>query len=548
MKKKYFLVWASILTIANTAMASSSACHFNGFYTGISAGGSFTTGEEQTSVDGTFTAIAVEIPFSATNDLITNSVKGALFTGYGHVWQFFYLGAEIFADLSRYQMQSSGNAGFFEVDTPSELVVTNFNSSANTTAQLNNIEYGIDLRPGILLTPDTLFYGRIGTAFNELSFDSDASTTIMFFAPFFDPETLNLALPLSASKNRAALRLGAGIEQFISQHFSIRADYIYTYYGKINLNGSTSTNMTSTNDGPGVFTLTNDSSVKVANNSVMLGLSYYFPASTEMMFSSLASNSDTCFKGIYAGISGGGSFTTSDEDVSVEGIFEPVADAHVPLTFSNDLKKDAPKGAVYVGYGYNFHPFYLGTEIFADLSQYQMASSGVGGGSLLDNTTLQPDLVFQSNVNVTTKLNPFEFGADLRPGWLLTANTLLYGRVGAACNKLSLDSDATTAISFLSPGLTPETLSLALPLSSSVNRIALRLGGGIEQRLNKYLSIRADYIYTDYGSISVNGSTSATLNSVNVGPLATDLSNSTSVKVINNTVMLGLSYYFPASI
>jgi opacity protein-like surface antigen len=112
-----------------------------------------------------------------------------------------------------------------------------------------------------MLTPDSMLYGRVGFAVSELTLEDNGG--------FGALNVLLLPLNISEEKDRAALRLGAGLEQRICPRLSLRLDYIYTYYGKQDVNAT------------GVFvdagdsiTLSTQTSVKVYNNTAMLGLSY----------------------------------------------------------------------------------------------------------------------------------------------------------------------------------------------------------------------------------------------------------------------------------
>lgn len=151
----------------------------------------------------------------------------------------------------------------------------------------------MDLRPGILLSPDTLLYGRVGAAFNTLKITSDSINMGSYVFPVFFNRSLQLntasALVASDSKDVTGLRLGAGLEQYLGYNIAIEADYIYTNYGDINVNsiGNSIGGEIILGEGddliphtiPGGFV--NHTKVDVTSNAALVGLTYYFgPHST----------------------------------------------------------------------------------------------------------------------------------------------------------------------------------------------------------------------------------------------------------------------------
>lgn len=521
---------------------------FNGFYAGIAAGGSFTSGRENTLGGGSHLFSDFVQTFVSTtssrNDLIDNALKGAVYAGYGHTWQLFYLSAEIFADISNYNMRSSGGDGFKQILSP----VLQIRSAYSTKVTLNPIEYGIDLRPGILLGPDTLLYGRIGTAINQLSLDSNVNGTEEQFPPIFVRETFGGTFPFSTTKTRAALRLGLGIEQHISPQLAVHADYIYTDYGKITIDSSATQSVISADSGPVISTISSNSNVKVTNNSVLLGLSYYFnDCSPNNVFDPLILTTNV-FNGIYAGVSVGGSFTSGSVAIFANSLVNSNSNFQNPYSGSSNLSKDALKGALFAGYGHSWDAFYLGAEVFGDLSQYAMKHFGRERFFQIQPPAVPILQDLNTLADSNADLHSGEFGADLRSGILLSPTTLIYGRIGVTFNRLSLDSSTATFIQFFpGTGFVPEIISLKSDFSASEKRSALRLGGGIEQHLNSHFAVRADYIYTDYGKINTSGMTIMDVNSPNLGPTHIALVNQVNLHVRNNTAMLGLVYYFASN-
>ncbi len=249
---------------------------FDGFYVGGSLGGTSTNVNQDKIVESDYDALPNGFdnffeheagPISLKTD---TSFKGALYAGYGQCWDYWYLGAEIFVDLAHYK-----NRNAVEVDEtvgePAVIFADEF--QADTHTKLNNFQFGIDLRSGILLTPTSMLYGRVGVAFSDLDLNSNAvfagnSATI--------PENFAILFPLSTSKDVTALRLGGGLEQHMSPNLNVRLDYIYTYYGRASVTGVTTQVLPQTGEDPGadIVTLNSSTNVKIFNNTVMLGLTY----------------------------------------------------------------------------------------------------------------------------------------------------------------------------------------------------------------------------------------------------------------------------------
>jgi opacity protein-like surface antigen len=67
------------------------------------------------------------------------------------------------------------------------------------------------------------------------------------------------------------------MELALSEHLSLRGDYIYTYYPSVSTKSTKVEGISSVFlSADGTYTAMHDSSVQVSNNTVMLGLSYYF--------------------------------------------------------------------------------------------------------------------------------------------------------------------------------------------------------------------------------------------------------------------------------
>ncbi|MBS0287715.1 MAG: outer membrane beta-barrel protein [Proteobacteria bacterium] len=248
---------------------------------------------------------------------------------------------------------------------------------------------------------------------------------------------------------------------------------------------------------------------------------------------------DNRSNGFYAGISGGIIQTNTKFNIAASSVFVSNAtngsislvQQSVPVYHYKAI------GALYIGYGQFFQDsnFYWAAEIFGNIkdsentlndAEAEQLTVGIGvSTSIADSTTV--------------KLRDWEFGADFRPGYLFDLNTMLYGRIGVAFNELTIDN--STTFTYLSQG---PLLSSIDSSSNSRNSAFLRLGVGVEHKVNDSAAITADYIYTHYGKVRT--SNVANVLSGEDGAIVVNnngLSAETSANIHSNVVMLGIRYF-----
>ncbi len=83
------------------------------------------------------------------------------------------------------------------------------------------------------------------------------------------------------------------------------------------------------------------------------------------------------------------------------------------------------------------------------------------------------------------------YNADIIPGYFINSNWLVYGRVGYAIGKADFTQDRDTG------------RNTVTEYSNSTSLDGGRLGVGIDTPLNNYVSVGADYIYTNYFNNSI---------------------------------------------
>lgn len=231
-------------------------------------------------------------------------------------------------------------------------------------------------------------------------------------------------------------------------------------------------------------------------------------------FSSASANQ--AFSGFYMGASAGANFLTGKENFNynhVNGV------SNLTVAHSNFINKNSIAGLLYLGYGQSlfWDDFYLGGEVYLDFANRKAQT--------FDSVPALPGLA-PFNVNNKIKINPLSYGLDIRPGFTIAESLLLYLRLGFGIYKIELSSIVADRIG---------ALSLNNTFARTVNRTAFRVGFGLEQPLNDFLSIRADYICATLGKTSL---------SADLRRGVTRVSNQTEVNLVNHSAFLGLCLHW----
>ncbi|MBS0290110.1 MAG: outer membrane beta-barrel protein [Proteobacteria bacterium] len=210
-------------------MANSDVKPFSGYYVNLSIGAL----QNAPTIDAFGSASFFRLNTGPGNQLNSsqeervwkNSFISALSFGYGSfIINDWHLSGEIFANWSNHRKATLDNLAQSRGPLDSEFLLT------ETEVKLHNLEFGLDLLPGFFFDTQSLVYGRIGLAINELALNSESLFAFTDFA--INPgATDNSTVTMSSTPNKIALRLGLGVEHQICYKLSVTADYIYTYYG-----------------------------------------------------------------------------------------------------------------------------------------------------------------------------------------------------------------------------------------------------------------------------------------------------------------------------
>lgn len=182
------------------------------------------------------------------NGLKRNAIIGELFTGYGQSWDKLYLGVEAYLKLPRNKVKSTIPTSYTP-SGPNPRAPLTLRSITTTSAKFRKGEFGIDVRGGVLMSPSTMLYGRVGTALNRIYIDT---ITMFSYTP--------TRLVNSRKKNAPGLRLGGGMEHELASNLTLRVDYVYTTFKNINEDALQAPNLPA----------------KINNHTTKLGVSYFW--------------------------------------------------------------------------------------------------------------------------------------------------------------------------------------------------------------------------------------------------------------------------------
>jgi opacity protein-like surface antigen len=243
------------LLLSTTAFAEP----FDGFYVGAGAG--WIKGNVDQSVKQTLTLPVVgtqtlHTPSANTDD---NSWLGSVNFGFGKTFnQVFYLGLDAAAQFENI------DSGF----ATSYLTSNGESSSINGSSKLDN-ELALTFMPGFVIKQKTLVYGKVGPTWGHFNNQIHNNYTTLSSTGYTTG-----GLEDSKTAYHTGLRLGAGVEHFVSDHFSVKLEYLNNNYFDVETLNATYTYTS------GIPSITAEQSISdkihAYNNSIMLGLNYHF--------------------------------------------------------------------------------------------------------------------------------------------------------------------------------------------------------------------------------------------------------------------------------
>ncbi|MBS0350974.1 MAG: hypothetical protein JSR33_07305 [Proteobacteria bacterium] len=316
MKKKLIgslLSFASYLTFTAALAGGPEVAvepeYFSGFYIGVTGGLHVATFDGSSTVDAPedvviHTETHTQKPYVrdttvlSAGNLLNNDIGSSSYDGYAglhggigktynHRW---YTGIDAFGEWGT-QQDDENNSGTLNNLTVAHSTI-NGNYSSATSVKISNT-FGVDFKPGILISPTTLLYGKVGAVWADIKIHNSFSTTASakIDTPFRGKEVVNSNGNFSGQSDnddtKSALLLGVGCEQYIYKDWiTFDVEYNYEDYGHI----STSTDVEGggsatisrhfyppvTADNTLISAVNTQATAHVKVSAIMAGFNFYF--------------------------------------------------------------------------------------------------------------------------------------------------------------------------------------------------------------------------------------------------------------------------------
>lgn len=216
---------------------------------------------------------------------------GDLAAGYGlRVGKPLFFAGEIGVNFFGNRKTSSDSAATSTTTTPDSTFIpaqtfaVNNALSTHTTVAGNFVVPYIDIKPGLLVLPNTWIYGRLGVNYNQVKVqtlsDYHSTSAVVEGIPITQPTSVYSTLNSKEKKQLAGLRTGLGFEYLASENVGISANYVYAFYSTFNTaaSGSSSQMACDVFEGCAINSngayLTSGSS-KMSDQQVLLELIYH---------------------------------------------------------------------------------------------------------------------------------------------------------------------------------------------------------------------------------------------------------------------------------
>lgn len=271
-----FKAWSALTLFSIASFASSATSLSNAFYATAEFGGSLAyanqTVNNAVNLNWQSLTFSSSEPYQNHASMVRPSAAGAILLGYGKNWKNINLSGELGVSNAYYKMNSSMNMGLDRAVTFSgQQISVSAPQSLETQVGLSPVQFGIFLRPGIFITPQSLWFMRVGTSFATAS--SYLNLDVSKIVQQEGANILVLPLKMQAKRSRhvAALQLGTGLEHSLNEHLSFRMDYLFSYYGKLRFEYAG--DVPFSQDTLSLTTI-GYQSVSINTQSILLGLTY----------------------------------------------------------------------------------------------------------------------------------------------------------------------------------------------------------------------------------------------------------------------------------
>jgi opacity protein-like surface antigen len=215
---------------------------FEGYYAGVAGG--FSTHHSKIKTDS-FVEYLLQgngfhpsLSLNSHNRNYKNGGFGEIFLGYGRVCDNWYYGGRIGVNFSNGSPKSKAQSENIIPLSESEFLSALLTNKAKS--RLRNVEFTTDFKFGWIFCDRTMFYGIVGAAFNEQKLRGKSE---FVYTNGVDVEGITISDGYSLLKCRKkectiGLRLGFGLEHFITDCISVYTSYVYTDYTSLRKHNS----------------------------------------------------------------------------------------------------------------------------------------------------------------------------------------------------------------------------------------------------------------------------------------------------------------------
>lgn len=343
------------------------------------------------------------------------------------------------------------------------------------------------LRLGYQFADRFLAYVTGGVAISEFSAGNAGTGTETSPTPGIYSQTSG-----ATTSTRIGWAAGAGLEHALGNDLSIKAEYLYSEYSGIaapyrNVSDSTPPLIS------GAF-----SSGTLGIHLVRAGLNYKFGDSSNTPGAGGFAVKAPAWNGFYAGVNGGyggGTANPARSEQEVDQIFGfgPTRTETDTMNINEKLRFG---GAIAGGqFGFNrqlANRFVVGAETDLQWSDIRAARQSNSGGAYTDPS----GGVFSGNSGLA--IGQHWFGTTrLRLGYQVFDRLLAYVTGGVAYTGISASISGGTTDNLMGP-YTSNTSG-----SGSATKIGWTVGGGFEVPIIDNLSLKTEYLYTQYSGMTV---------------------------------------------
>jgi opacity protein-like surface antigen len=191
---------------------------------------------------GTYSTTVGHASSSTSNGNFRFGFMGDVFVGYGRrIREPFYFGTELGLNIFGVREVSSSHTAQADVTANifDDSHITTQEALATTTRVSGNVFVPFfDIKPGLLVTPNSLLFARIGVNYNQLnvrrqsSYQSSSIETNE--AIIIAQSSAYSGLYSSEKKQLIGVRTGLGFEYLISDNLGLSANYVYAFYNSVN--------------------------------------------------------------------------------------------------------------------------------------------------------------------------------------------------------------------------------------------------------------------------------------------------------------------------